>query len=286
VYSGVRDAVRPVAHAIAAARGGHLDSKKKPTFAGPEIRGEHVDRNDVSTNERKSPVISPSLLASDWANIKGEVERCVDAGTTRLHVDIFDGVFLDSPYALTFGPQMVKAIRKCSDEAILDLHMCVERPARYVAPMKEAGGNTFIFQWEAMQNIDEALHLVRTVVESGMDCGISINPSTAVDEILPILESGLVAVVDIMAVEPGFGGQKFQDVASEKIQKLIRFRAANEDISFDIMVDGGINDKTAAKAGADILVAGSFLFNHPESFTKGANALISSAIKGVGPMKV
>jgi ribulose-phosphate 3-epimerase len=100
--------------------------------------------------------------------MSGEVERCVDAGTKRLHIDVFDGVFIDSPYAFTFGPQMVKAIRSCSDQTILDLHMCVERPARYVTPMKEAGANTFIFQWEAMKDASEALQLAEAVVDSGM----------------------------------------------------------------------------------------------------------------------
>jgi ribulose-phosphate 3-epimerase len=259
VYSGVGSAVKPIVHAIAACRGGHSDVKEN------------------SAKPRQQPIVSPSLLACDWSNIKGEVERCIEAGTKRLHVDIFDGVFLDSPYALTFGPQMVKAIRKCSDEIILDLHMCVERPARYVTPMKEAGGSSFIFQWEAMEDETEAIRLVQAVVDSGMDCGMSINPSTKVEEIFPLLKTGLVSIVDVLAVEPGFGGQKFQENARIKVESLIQFREENKDATFDIMVDGGINEQTAGKMRADILVAGSFLFNHPESLIEGVSSILGAS---------
>ena len=265
VYSGVGIASKPVAHAIAACRGGHMDVNQKQKL----VPNQH-------------PIISPSLLACDWSNIRGEVKRCVDAGTTRLHVDVFDGVFLDSPYALTFGPQMVKAIRSCSDQTILDLHMCVERPARFVAPMKEAGANTFIFQWEAMKDPSEALQLAEEICSKGMACGISINPSTDVADIIPLLKSGFISVVDVLAVEPGFGGQTFQDKTYGKIKRLMKFRDENKEILFQIMVDGGINESTASKTGADILVAGTFLFQHPESLSTGARSLLTAAKKNIG----
>ena len=202
VYSRVGSATRPVAHAIAAfSRGGHtstpldeMSDKTHGTSAGTSTTS--------SDRVPKFPVISPSLLASDWSNIRGEIQRCLDAGINRLHVDIFDGVFIDSPNALTFGPQMVEAMRRCShDDTILDLHLCVDRPARYISAMKEAGGDTFIFMWEGVKDGEAALEIAREVVESGMDCGISINPSTRVEEIYPLLESGLIAVVDVLAVE-------------------------------------------------------------------------------------
>uniref|UniRef100_A0A7S4AJN6 glycerol kinase n=1 Tax=Pseudo-nitzschia australis TaxID=44445 RepID=A0A7S4AJN6_9STRA len=202
VYSRVGSATRPVAHAIAAfSRGGHtstpLDEISDKTHG--ISAGTSATRND---RVPKYPAISPSLLASDWSNIRGEIQRCLDAGINRLHVDIFDGVFIDSPYALTFGPQMVEAMRRCSDDdTILDLHLCVDRPARYISAMKEAGGNTFIFMWEGVKDGEAALEIAHEVVESGMDCGISINPSTRVEEIYPLLESGLISVVDVLAVE-------------------------------------------------------------------------------------
>ena len=233
VYKGLGDATRPVAHAIASLRGG----------------------------SQQVPTISPSLLAADWSDIRGEIQRCLEAGCKRLHVDVFDGVFLDSPYALTFGPQMVQAMRKCSPSTILDLHVCVERPQRYVKAMADAGGNTFIFQWEACDSLEQALDICHDIEESGMECGISINPSTQVEDIYPLLESGLIKVVDILAVKPGFGGQSFQNSALEKIRKLVDFRLKTKH-KFEIMVDGGINQETAKQTvQADILVAGTYLFN-------------------------
>lgn len=240
VYKGLGDATRPVAHAIASmSRGGG--------------------------QEQKYPTISPSLLAADWSNIRGEIEACLAAGLQRLHVDVFDGVFLDSPYALTFGPQMVQAMRKsCNSDTILDLHVCVERPGRYVEAMAKAGGSTFIFMWEAHDvdtRLKAALEIARAVKDCGMECGISINPCTEVEDISELLESGLISVVDVLAVEPGFGGQTFQEIAIEKIQKLVGFRRTSGK-TFQIMVDGGINQETAKRTtAADILVAGTFLFN-------------------------
>jgi len=273
IYVGLGNTTRPVAHAIAAlSRGGQISS---PFKESPSI--EHFAKTDKKDSPNKCPTISPSLLASDWSNIRGEIQRCLDAGTNRLHIDIFDGVFLDSPNALTFGPRMVEAMRRCSEhDTILDLHICVERPARYIKAMKEAGGSTFIFQWEAVrgdetgkeQSLEAALEIARAVVKSGMDCGISINPSTKVEEIYPLLRSGLIAVVDVLAVEPGFGGQRFQEIAVDKIKCLSEFRDNNIDndaCSFEIMVDGGINKDTARRMiAADILVAGTYLFNRSD----------------------
>ncbi|KAG7338596.1 FGGY family carbohydrate kinase [Nitzschia inconspicua] len=270
VYSALSEATRPVVHAIASIRGGKIPTSNEEP--GIEAR-----------KNSSPPIISPSLLACDWSKIGEEVRRCMDAGAARLHVDIFDGVFLDSPLALTFGPQMVAAIRRCSQEAILDLHMCVERPARYIGPMKEAGGTTFIFQWESVLREDdpikEALLIAASVRDHGMECGISINPSTMVEDIFPLLNSGLVAIVDVLSVEPGFGGQSFQDVAVEKIEKLLRFREGRDNpLEFKILVDGGINTETAGLSKkADILVAGTYLFQH-NSMSDGIKELLSSCI--------
>lgn len=229
------------------------------------------DTSDISyelKNILRPTIISPSLLASDWTRIGDEVARCIEAGATRFHVDIFDGVFLDSPMALTFGPQMVAAIRKsCGHEpsAILDLHLCVHRPARFVAPMAAAGASRFIFSWESCESLEEAIDLAIEVVSSGMACGVSVNPHTNIEEIFPLLETNMVDCVDVLAVEPGFGGQTFQAKALRTIARLRIFRKLAM-VDFDIMVDGGINHETAGEAvfaGADILVSGSFLFKHP-----------------------
>jgi ribulose-phosphate 3-epimerase len=259
VYAHVGKAVRPVAHAIANIRGGYVDE-----LDAGEPRNVASKPTEVT--------ISPSLLAADWSKMNEEVRRCIDAGMDRLHVDIFDGVAVDSPNAFTFGPQMVAAIRKCSKEAFLDLHMCVHRPSRYVSAMANAGADSFIFQWETMDDIVEAVDLARAVKGAGMECGVSINPATATKELYPLLKTGLISIVDILAVEPGFGGQSFQEVAIRKIEDLMSFRQTLG-VHFSIMVDGGINDYTASKTRADILVAGTFLFEHPESICAASHAL-------------
>ena len=294
VYSKVGDTVRPVAHSIASLRGGGGSVEAAASTEGKD--SEKNDSVNLHVREAHVPTISPSLLACDWSNIKGEVARCIEANVPRLHVDIFDGVFLDSPYAFTFGPQMVEAIRSCSSEAILDLHMCVERPARYVEPMARAGANTFVFQWEAIiaenelgttglssstEKTTAAILLAKQIVDSGMECGVSINPATSVEDIFPLLKSGLVSIVDVLAVEPGFGGQSFQSVALNKIQRIREFRENEENRStcgnIAIMVDGGINEETASLVTqADILVAGTFLFRHPASLTTGISELLST----------
>jgi len=171
----------------------------------------HIDRiTDLSDSkaDQGELEISPSLLASDWANISFEIKRCLAANLHRLHIDVFDGVFLDSPYALTFGPQMVKAMRSVSDQVFLDIHLCVYQPSRFVEAMADAGADRLIFQLEAMdketgRTDGEALSLARNIIRNGMRCGISLNPETDVAEIFYLLETGLFDVVDLLAVKPG-----------------------------------------------------------------------------------
>lgn len=303
VYCKVADAARPVALAIYNLRGGDSTSSWcTDHFRGGETSShgysdeEHStstsspgygdsDQEHLEIESLSKPRISPSLLACDWANIEREVCRCMAANLTRFHVDVFDGVFLDSPNALTFGPQMVEAIRRSCDwfskssennvKAFIDLHMCVDRPDRFVETMAAAGGDCFIFQFEATQGTPEAIDLAKKIVEGGMKSGVSINPATNVEDLYPLLETFLVSVVDILAVEPGFGGQEFQTDALFKVRELKKWRD-NVNASFDIMVDGGINELTslqATDAGADVLVAGTFLFKHPNGLDRGAEAL-------------
>jgi len=269
VYSKVAKSVRPIVHSIAELRGGGADN----------YGSDGDDDSLTTTKKNKQFIVSPSLLASDWANMQKEVERCEKAGLPWIHVDVFDGVFLDSPHALTFGPKMVESIRRhCSSSVILDIHLCVDRPARYVEAMAKAGATRIIFQIEALDDIDEAMRLAREVNKAGMKCGVSLNPWTPVEAIFPLLlDENLVDLVDVLAVEPGFGGQKFQMIALQKIEALKRFREENNSKAiFKILVDGGINTLTAndvVAAGADILVAGTFLFNHVDGIEKALQEL-------------
>ncbi len=184
VYKKVSPSVQPVVHSIAKLRGGATIQKE-----------EDVKQDDVS--------VSPSLLACDWANIESEIKRCLDANLKRLHIDVFDGVFLDSPDAFTFGPQMVKAMRSVSDEIILDIHLCVDRPARFVDSMAKAGASRITFQWEAMNGMEEAESLGQDILNHSMKAGISINPETDASEIFPLLETGLFDTVNVLGVNPG-----------------------------------------------------------------------------------
>ena len=147
--------------------------------------------------------------------------------------------------------------------------------------MADAGATRFIFQWEAMEGnsadarFDAATQLANTVVRTGMKCGISINPNTPYNDILPLLETGVIDVVDCLSVNPGFGGQSFQEATLEKIRGLAEWRI-NTSLKFQIMCDGGVNTETAraiTQAGADILVAGTSLFRHPYGLTHGLNEL-------------
>jgi len=293
VYRGIGEGLAPIFGAIAGLRGGGV----------VEDANQDLTTTDTITNTNKNLrneiQISPSLLASDFAKIASEIKKCLDANLTRLHIDVFDGVFLNSPHALTFGPQMVKAMRSVSNQAFLEIHLCVYKPGRFVEAMAEAGADRLIFQLEAMEggeetntmsttttrHYGEALALAKRIVRSGMACGISLNPETNVADIYSLLETGLFDVVDLLAVEPGFGGQVFQESTLEKIKTLHEWITKQQhtnnpqlNTTIEIMVDGGINSDTSKRvreAGATVLVAGSFLFRHPESIADGVLELIS-----------
>jgi ribulose-phosphate 3-epimerase len=262
VYAKVGGASQPVVHAIARFRGGALVSKE------PKLLEQTIE--DIST------MISPSILACDWAYMARDIQRCVDAGVTRLHVDVFDGVFLDSPHAFSFGPKMVHDIRSSFPDVELDIHLCVDRPERYVQPMEDAGASRILIPWEATDREEGAFRLAEAVVAAGMAFGISLNPETPVEEIFPLLESGMVDTVNILAVNPGFGGQLFQNRVLDKVQRLVSWREKHH---FKIMIDGGINPMTATlakNAGSDILVAGTFIFHHHLGVLSGIQDLLDT----------
>ena len=216
--------------------------------------------------------------------MKGEIQKCLDVGLPRLHVDVFYGVYLDSPDALTFGPQMIACIRKRfadQKDLILDIHLCVDRPQRFTQSLADAGASRIIFMWEAMMGDDNtAIAFAKEINSLKMKCGISINPDTPITSLYPLIDTGLVDLVDVLAVEPGFGGQQFNEVA---IQKIIMLRKHLDEslrprgINVKILVDGGINKHTSPlvkDAGADILVAGTSLFRHPLGFEEAVNELL------------
>ena len=297
LYSRLASTVRPIFHAMNDVREGIDGTSPKvsqqPLHLGRPNPTGNIQNALPPVQSQPSPlVVSPSLLACDFGNIREEVERCMDAGAHRFHVDIFDGVSLDSPIAFTFGPDMVRTIAKVANRKAasmggggvppsLDLHMCVVDPERFVEPMGIVGASRFIFQWETVtkgRRPKKAMALAEKIVQHKMQVGVSVNPETSIKDIKPLLKTGLVSVVDILAVRPGFGGQQFQAQILEKVAYLREWRD-RKGLAFDIMVDGGVSGQTAPAikaAGANVLVSGSFLFKHPNGIRGGLDEIVYS----------
>lgn len=201
--------------------------------------------------------IAPSILSADYANMATDVRRIEAAGADALHVDVMDGHFVPN---LSFGAGMVAALRPVT-KLPLDVHLMVEHPEDWVEPFAKAGSDTILVHVEATAHIHRALQLIK---QHQVRAGVVINPGTplsAVEELLPMVDQVLV-----MTVNPGFGGQKFLPDTVDKVRRLAQMRA-DRALNFTIEVDGGISDQTAkvvVDAGADLLVAGSFVFTKGE----------------------
>lgn len=193
--------------------------------------------------------ISPSLLAADFARLDRELAKIEAGGADWLHLDVMDGVFVPN---ISFGLPVIQSLRPVS-RLTFDVHLMIQNPIRYVEAFQKAGADYLTFHLESEGDPGKTIEAIH---RAGMKAGISIKPGTPVERLLPYLP-GLELVL-IMSVEPGFGGQKFMP---ESLGKIAAVRAAVPDIH--ISVDGGINGETGAlcrKAGADVLVAGSYVF--------------------------
>ncbi len=197
-------------------------------------------------------IIAPSILSSDFANLETEIKRLEQNGADWVHVDVMDGHFVPN---LTIGAPVVKAIKPVT-KLPMDVHLMIENPAKYVKDFALAGADIITFHYEATkENTFEVINIIKSY---GAKVGISIKPKTPVSAIKPYLD--FVDLVLIMTVEPGFGGQKFMADCADKIIEVKAY--ANKEILVE--VDGGVNTETAQhckKCGADVLVAGSFVFS-------------------------
>ncbi len=199
-------------------------------------------------------MIGPSLLAADFGHLAREVHRLEEAGARYLHLDIMDGHFVPN---LSFGIPVVEAVRRLTPLP-LDVHLMIANPQQHLARFREAGADYLTIHIEVAPNPTELLHEIHRL---GAGAGLSLNPPTPVDRVLPYLD--LCQIVLVMSVMPGFGGQSFDPVALDKIRAL---RAQSPD-GLIISVDGGVKDGTieqCAQAGASMFIVGTGLLGYPD----------------------
>ena len=205
----------------------------------------------------KEIIVSPSILSADFANLGNDVEKVKQAVAKWVHVDVMDGHFVPN---ISIGVPVVKSLRKATD-LILDTHLMIENPEKYIEPFAKAGSDILTFHYEACKNISHAEDVISLIKSFGKKVGISIKPKTDSKEIFPFLSQ--IDLLLVMTVEPGFGGQEFMHDCAMKIPQIKEQAPEN----LIIQVDGGINNLTSkicTSLGANSLVAGSYIFGNSD----------------------
>ena len=198
--------------------------------------------------------LAPSILAADFAKLLEDVKKVENAGCEYLHIDVMDGHFVPN---ITLGPAIVKSLRK-DVNMIFDAHLMIENPDQYIKEFVDAGCDIIVVHQEACNHLHRTIQNIKSY---GIKAGVALNPATPIETIKHVLED--VDMVLIMTVNPGFGGQSFIEGMIPKIQELKALIDRNE-LKIDIQVDGGIKPENVHKvveAGANIIVAGSAIFN-------------------------
>lgn len=203
-------------------------------------------------------IIAPSILSANFGNLAESIEQVKNA--EWLHIDVMDGHFVPN---ITIGPMVVKGLRPYTSQ-VFDTHLMIKDPKKYAKEFADAGSDRITFHIEAIDDPKETIAYLKSLK---VRVGVSIKPDTPVAKIAPYLP--MLDQVLVMSVEPGFGGQEFIMKSVLKIEELDRIRK-KDSLSFLIAVDGGINKETAVfckKAGADVLIAGSYIFksDHPNA---------------------
>ena len=199
--------------------------------------------------------IAPSIIASDFSYLRGELARVEQSGADMLHVDIMDGHFVPN---ITFGPDIVKTMRKFT-KLPFDVHLMISHPRQYITKFVEAGAANITFHVECSDKIHTA---IEEVIYYSKSVGLAVKPKTPLSAVQDHL--GQIDRLLIMTVEPGFGGQKFMEDMMPKVEEAVRLRKQGN-FKFDIEVDGGLDPYTiwpAVRAGAEVIVAGTSVFSH------------------------
>lgn len=198
-------------------------------------------------------IIAPSLLAADFGNLQRDIEMVNQSEAQWFHVDIMDGVFVPN---ISFGMPVVSAISKHAKKTI-DVHLMITQPDRYISEFAKLGANNLTVHYEACPHLHRTLQQIKN---EGMTAGVALNPHTPIDLLKEIIKD--IDLVLIMSVNPGFGGQRFIEHTYDKVKRLKQL-ITEQNATTLIEIDGGVTNKNAAKlieTGADILVAGSFVF--------------------------
>ncbi|HHU24217.1 MAG: ribulose-phosphate 3-epimerase [Bacilli bacterium] len=201
-------------------------------------------------------IVAPSLLSANFAHLARDIDRLNEAGCQMLHLDIMDGHFVPN---ISFGSSIVKTLRPLT-KMVFDVHLMISDPLKYLTDFVHAGADYITFHYEA---VDNPFRIIKAIKAFGIKAGISIKPNTPVSVLEPFLP--FLDLVLVMSVEPGFGGQTFMMGAVPKIKQLKALKDQHN-YNYLIQVDGGINNQTVLlvkEAGCDIVVAGTYVFSHP-----------------------
>ncbi len=199
-------------------------------------------------------LVSPSIISSKLENLGDQITECDRAGVFSYHLDVMDGHFVPN---LTMGPDLVRAVRRCTKKTI-ETHLMIERPDKFYKPFIEAGSDILLVHHECLVDLRKLISGIR---DENAKFGLVINPETPFEKVRDLIDEAEILL--IMSIHPGFSGQKFMDSVLPKIAEAKKY-IKDQGLSTKIEIDGGVNDETGKKcadAGADILVSASYIFS-------------------------